>query len=299
MLAEARVLVEEVLREARALSPALEEDPYDLEEVESRLHRLERLMLKHGGSVEEVLARRAALVEERADLLAVEDRLGAAVGAAAEALAAYDGLAVKLHRERISAAAALMVSMTSVLEQLEMAGTRLDFRWQARPDPASPLHRDGIAVAFGEEGVEEGELLLAANRGEELRPMARIASGGELSRIHLAIRSVLRQRGPRGGVTLLFDEVDSGLGGRAAAALAGLLTDLAGRDQILVVTHLPQVAGRAENQVMVDKAVVDGRTVTRAVSLDAEQRVREVARMIAGDELTESALRHARELLAG
>ncbi len=297
MLGEARVLIEEVLREVRATSANIEEDPRELEEVEGRLSRLERLMLKYGGSVAEVLEHGSQLAAERAELMAVEDRLESAAAAAADALRAYDELAGELQRERTTAAVALVESMATVLEQLEMAGTRLDFRWIARPEPSSPLQRDGAPVAFGPEGVEEGELMLAANRGEELRPMARVASGGELSRIHLAIRSVLRKRGPSGGLTLLFDEVDSGLGGRAAAALAGLLAELAERDQILVVTHLPQVAGRANEQVMVEKALAEGRTMTRVKRLEPQERIREIARMIAGDTLTESALIHASELL--
>ncbi len=298
MLKEARVLVEEVLREVRVMTTGLREDPSELEEVESRLHGLERLMLKYGGSISEVLDFRSGLKAERSELMAVEDRLESAAERAVEALSVFDALATELQQQRSAAAGALVVSMATVLEQLEMAGTQLDFSWAARPEPSSPLYRNGVAVVFGPEGVEEGELFLAANQGEELRSMARVASGGELSRIHLAIRSVLRKQGPRGGLTLLFDEVDSGLGGRAAAALASLLADLATRDQVLVVTHLPQVAGRADEQVLVDKVVIDGRTITRVTPLEPEQRVREVARMIAGDTLTESALRHAQELLA-
>jgi DNA repair protein RecN (Recombination protein N) len=178
-----------------------------------------------------------------------------------------------------------------------MSGTRLEFSWRARCDPSSALLRDGEGVAFGADGVEECELLIAANPGEELRPMARIASGGELSRLHLALRTALRRRRPGGGLTLLFDEVDSGLGGSTAAALAELLADLAEADQVLVVTHLPQVAARGVNHLLIAKSVEDGRATTRVVRLDDGEREREIARMVAGDELTESARAHARVLL--
>jgi DNA repair protein RecN (Recombination protein N) len=184
-----------------------------------------------------------------------------------------------------------------VLAQLNMAGTSLRFDWRPRPDPSSPLVRDGESVAFDAAGVDQCELLIAANPGEEPRPMARIASGGELSRIHLAVRTVLL--GPRrgSGLTLLFDEVDSGLGGTAAAALAGLLADLAAQHQVLVVTHLPQVAARATHQLRVEKVLHDGRAVTRVGALDLEGREAEIARMLSGGRLTASARSHARTLL--
>jgi len=129
--------------------------------------------------------------------------------------------------------------------------------------------------------------------------MARIASGGELSRVHLAIRTVLRKRRSTGGLSLLFDEVDSGLGGATAAALAELLADLAVDDQVLVVTHLPQVAATARSHFRIEKVVDDGRATTRVAALDGDERESEVARMLAGGELTDSARAHARVLLEG
>jgi DNA repair protein RecN (Recombination protein N) len=191
------------------------------------------------------------------------------------------------------------VEVEKVLARLAMGGTRLEFQWRPRPDASSPLVRDGEAVAFDADGVEECVLLIAANPGEEPRPMARIASGGELSRVHLAIRTVLRRRRPAGGLTLLFDEVDSGLGGPTAAALAELLADLAAEDQVLVVTHLPQVAAKGRGHFRVEKVVAGGRATTRVSPLDREQRADEVARMLAGGKLTESARAHARVLLEG
>lgn len=127
--------------------------------------------------------------------------------------------------------------------------------------------------------------------------MARIASGGELSRIHLAIRTVLRAGRSSRAMTLLFDEVDSGLGGATAAALGDLLADLASTDQVLAVTHLPQVAAGARSHFRIDKVTDDGRSVTRVRALEGEDRELELARMIAGEELGESARAHARTLL--
>jgi len=129
--------------------------------------------------------------------------------------------------------------------------------------------------------------------------MARIASGGELSRLHLALRTALRGRLGGRGMTLLFDEVDAGLGGATAAALGGVLAELAEVDQVLVVTHLPQVAARAASQIRVEKVMAGGRAVTRVTPLSAEERVAELARMLAGERVQASALEHARALLQG
>jgi DNA repair protein RecN (Recombination protein N) len=296
-LVEARVQVEEVVREMRDLVAGVGEDPAELESVESRLHRLDQLMLKYGSPIEEVIEHRDALCEERDELIQVEDRLESAEAAARDALGEYDRVAGELDRARAIAAGSLVEDIQEVLGRLNMGGTRLAFEWQPRFDERSPLMREGRAVAFDANGVEECELLIAANPGEEPRPMARIASGGELSRLHLALRTVLLGRLDGRCLTLLFDEVDSGLGGATAAALADLLADLAAENQVLVVTHLPQVAARAGSHFQVEKVLERDRAVTRATRLDSGEREIELARMLAGDELTESARAHARSLL--
>ena len=298
-LTEARLQVEEVVREIRGLFDQSAGDPGELEQVESRLHTLDQLMLKYGATMGDVHAHREALLEERRDLEAVEERLEDAEGAATRSLAEFDRSARALDAARQKAGSEFSSEVEDVLARLAMADTRLEFSWQPRVESSSPLKRSGQAVAFDADGVEDCVLLIAANPGEDLRPMARIASGGELSRVHLALRTVLRGRRPAAGLTLLFDEVDSGLGGATAAALAALLAELARVDQVLVVTHLPQVAARAHGHFRVEKILDGGRATTRVGPLDDLQRETEVARMLAGGELTESARDHARVLLAG
>jgi DNA repair protein RecN (Recombination protein N) len=298
-LQEARIQVEDVVREIQALGDDAQADPGELETTESRLHTLEQLMLKYGATVAEVLAHRHGLLEERSELESVEERLDRAEAEADNALAEFDHAATALDAARVAAGADLAAAVEDVLARLAMGGTRLEFTWQPRADSTSPLLRAGEQVAFDADGVDECELLIAANPGEEPRPMARIASGGELSRVHLAIRTVLRKQRPVGGLTLLFDEVDSGLGGATAAALAELLADLAADDQVLVVTHLPQVAAKADGHYRVEKILEDGRATTRVSPLGEQEREAEVARMLAGGELTESARSHARVLLEG
>ena len=296
-LAEARVHAEEVAREVRQLVADVDQDPNALEEVEGRLHQLDQLMLKYGSPVAKVLQHRVAVLAEMEELEGVEDRLGAAEEVARSALDAYELVAAELDAARGTAGRSFADAIAEVLGQLAMEGTTLEFRWSPRPDEASPLTRDGVGVAFDHDGVEQCELLIAANPGEEPRPMSRIASGGELSRLHLALRTVLLGRRHTAGLTLLFDEVDSGLGGTTASALAGLLADLAAEHQVLVVTHLPQVAARAARQYRIEKSLSQGRAVTSAALLESEERVSELARMLSGGSLTESARSHARTLL--
>lgn len=296
-LAEARVVVEDVIRELQQLESELDGDPAELEALESRLHRLEQLMLKYGEPLSAVLDHRARLTAENEELAGVGEKVEAAAAARLAALRDYDRAAQALTQSRQDAAAELLEHVATVLEGLAMAGTRLEMRWQARRDPSSPLERAGEPVAFDETGVEECDLLIAANPGEEPRPMRKIASGGELSRLHLALRTALRQRSVSGSLTLLFDEVDSGLGGGAAAALADTLVGLAASDQVIVVTHLPQVAARGGRHLKVEKVLDDGRAVTRIAALDRAARELELARMLSGEELPESARTHARALL--
>jgi DNA repair protein RecN (Recombination protein N) len=298
-LAEARIHVEEVALEVRNAGAEIAEDPAALEEVESRLHRVEQLTLKYGSPIQAVLDHRDSLVAEREELEGVEDRLGEAERVAAEALDRFDETARELDGSRRAAGRELARAVAEVLEELNMTGTVLEFRWRAKPDSRSPLVRDGEGCAFDEGGVEQCELLIAANPGEEPRAMARIASGGELSRIHLALRTVLLGRRTGSGLTLLFDEVDSGLGGTTASALAGLLAALADEHQVLVVTHLPQVAARAAHHFRVEKVIREGRAVTTIEELDPSQRQDELARMLSGGEVTETARKHARTLLEG
>jgi len=298
-LVESRINIEEMIREVRALTADVDDSPGVLDGVESRLHSLDQLMLKYGEPLGCVLEHRIALISEKDQLEEVEDRLEAAAAAAAAALGDFEAAAGRLDEARREAGIRLARSVEEVLARLNMAGTHLEFRWQPRIDDHSPLVREGRGVAFDSGGVDECELLIAANPGEEPRPMARIASGGELSRIHLAIRTVLRSARPGGALTLLFDEVDSGLGGATAAALASLLADLAAADQVLAVTHLPQVAAAAGTHFLIEKLELDKRAVTRVSALEGEDRETELARMLAGDEIGASARAHARTLLGG
>jgi DNA repair protein RecN (Recombination protein N) len=262
--------------------------PGRLDEIESRLALIERLKRKYGATLDEVIAFGAHC---RADLDAAgspeeeERRLRAAEGAARTA---YLKQAAALSRRRRIAAKELERNMEAALADLAMVRTR--FRVSFAPDAFST-----DAAAASEQGQETAEFLLSPNPGEELRPLAKIASGGELSRILLALNSAAVVESD--GKTLVFDEVDAGIGGGVAEVVGRQLKALSGRHQVLCVTHQPQIASLADQHFSVEKRVEKGRTVTEVRALEGDARVNEVARMLAGEEISDSARQYARELV--
>lgn len=297
-LEQARLLAEDAERQLAALTDRVVADPVRLETVEARLVVIERLSRKYGGTVAEVLAHRSHLEEERSGLEAVEEGIAELEKEEAACAVEYLRLADGLTAARRTAAAQLVEDVVVVLARLGMPKVVLELALGPRSGGGAAMRVGDRAVLAGDDGVDEGELLIAANPGEEVRPMAKIASGGELSRLHLAIRTVLRDRGRgAGSLSLLFDEVDSGIGGRVAEELGELLAALGRRDQVLVVTHLPQVAGRAGAHFVVSKEPAGGRTVTRVEQVEGEERVEEMVRMLGGGPETPAARQHARELL--
>ena len=205
--------------------------------------------------------------------------------------ARYLAAATALSRKRRTAARDLEKKVQGELALLAMERTR--FQVSFTPDTLTPSAED--TSGWNERGLETAELLLSPNPGEDLRPLARIASGGELSRILLALKSVasLDARGK----TLVFDEVDAGIGGRVAEVVGRKLRDIAQRHQVLCVTHLPQIASMADRHLVVRKQIERGRTTTHVALLDPAARVEEVARMLGGETVTDAARRHAREMV--
>jgi DNA repair protein RecN (Recombination protein N) len=270
---------------------SLQVSPGRLDEIESRLALIDRLKRKYGATVEDVIAFGEKSRSELRDLSSPEER-ERALGQEREALAGrYLAAAIQLSRKRRSAARDLEKKVQGELALLAMERTR----FQVSFSPDSPAGSADDTSAWTERGLETAEFLLSPNPGEELRPLARIASGGELSRILLALKSVasLDARGK----TLVFDEVDAGIGGRVAEVVGRKLRDMAQRHQVLCVTHLPQIASMADRHLVVRKQVERGRTTTEVGVLDASERVEEVARMLGGETVTDAARRHAREMV--
>jgi DNA repair protein RecN (Recombination protein N) len=245
-----------------------------------------------------VLDHRARLQAEKGELEGVEDDIARLDEEQRRLAARYLELAQALSRRRAAAAERFASKVITVLKGLGIPRARLRLALGLRGSPSGALEVGGVRVEPAADGIDAGEFELSTNPGEAVRSMARIASGGELSRIHLAMRTVLRDTLVRRGVlTLLFDEVDAGIGGTVADELGALLAELGKRDQVMVVTHLPQVAGMASTHLVVTKESSRGRTVTHVRPVTGDARVEELVRMLGGGEPTAAARQHARELL--
>jgi DNA repair protein RecN (Recombination protein N) len=279
----ARLALDELARELESYAEGVEADPSRLRALEARRETLLALLRRHGPSLEELLA---AADEARA-ALARSGREGSALAEAARAVGEAEDevreAAAALTARRTEAAGRLGDAASALLGDLGMAGARLAVRLTPLPE-------------VGEEGAESVVLVARLNQGAEERPLARIASGGELSRVMLALSTVLahRQQVP----TLVFDEVDAGIGGAVAWQVGALLRRVAGHHQVLSISHLAQIAARAHHHVVVRKGAVGAVTTADTVAVEGEARVQEVARMLGGDAEREVSRAHARELLA-
>ena len=298
-LRETRFRLQEISRSIAALSDSVRHDPARLDEVEERLVTIERLKKKYGGSVEGVLDHLKTSSEEFDRLSDYETSLNQLRQKENASFENYVAAARRISEKRVQAAASLQRAVETELSDLAMEGTTIRVAVTTSPANSSRLMIDGRPVSFGADGYDRIDLLIAPNRGEEPRPMHRIASGGELSRIQLAIAAALFEQSQKsGGTTLVFDEIDAGIGGRVAEAVGRKLLDLARTNQVICVTHLPQIAGMGGTHFKVWKEIDGEHTVARIARLDSDQeRVEEIARMLAGQSVTESARVHAAELL--
>ncbi|HEX8552703.1 MAG TPA: DNA repair protein RecN [Abditibacteriaceae bacterium] len=279
--------IEDAAAQASAYADALDADPLRLEDIEARLHLLTRLKRKYGDSIARVLEYRAGIEDELSRLNLSEEELSALRDEADAHRARFLAVAEKLSQSRQKLAKRFSTEVVSHLQTLAMEKTRFEVGFERGEGSA-----DGIDVV---------EFLFQANPGQPLRPLARIASGGEISRVMLALRSALfapQSDDPASGVIpiLVFDEVDTGIGGVTAESVGIKMRELARGFQVFCVTHLPQIARRADSHFRVLKESDDARTLVSVTRLDGEDRVRELARMMGGE--TESTLRHAQELLA-
>jgi DNA repair protein RecN (Recombination protein N) len=282
-LTEAFHVVQELGRRLGGYADSVDHDPARLEEVRRRLDRIFRLKRKYGPELADVLATAQRVRAELADHDDADhdlDRLRGEIGIARDELV---GRAAELSARRSEAAGRLGEAVSAVLPSLGLTGARFEARLT-----------DHDTIASG--GAESVEFLVTPNEGFKPMPLSKIASGGELSRIMLALKSILASvdRVP----VLVFDEIDAGVGGVVATAVAAKLAEVAERHQVFVVTHLPQVASRARAHLLVEKGGGTGVTAASVRALDGEDRVQEVARMLGGDPDSATSREHARELLS-
>jgi len=292
-LESGRALLEDLAFALRDFADGLEFSPARLEEIENRLAELSRLKRKYGGSIESALEHLARSQDRLRQIERSDERRAELELELASARSAYVERARKLHRERVRAAKKFERSVEEALGEVAMEDSRFQVEITAPPDPE--LESGEASDSFAASGIDRVEFYFSANVGEPVKPLAKVASGGEASRLMLVLKTVAgASEFPR---TIVFDEIDSGIGGRVSEAVGLKLKKLSESNQVLCVTHQPQIARFADSHLLVRKDAVAGRAEIAIERLDRRGRVEEIARMLTGAEITESVRRHARELL--
>jgi len=285
--------VSDLAREINAYASGLEFDPARLTEVEDRLALIYQLKRKYGDTIADILAFGEQARAELALLSDSETRSGALETREEELLRAIGEESLALSRARRAAAANLARAVEQELEDLRMEGTRFQAELVQHPDPDGCYAGDE-RLAFDATGIDRVQFLVSANPGEPLRPLAKVASGGETARLMLALKNVLSRADDT--PTLIFDEIDQGIGGRVGAVVGQKLLTLARDHQVLCVTHLAQIAAYADKHLQVTKNVVEDRTVSELTVLEGDARAAELAAMMGAD--SASGRQSAQELLA-
>lgn len=295
-LASAKALVDDAAQELRAYGEGVEADPARLQEVEDRIDLIRGLKRKYGDSVEAILEeadtcrerleslenREAAIEQAKRDLELTRERLGKT--------------AAKLSKKRQTTATRFMEEIVKRLARLNMPSAQCEARVSQTDDDAG-VTVNGRTVAVGAHGVDDVEFLISTNAGEAPKPLRKVASGGELSRVMLALKSIMAARDHV--PTLVFDEVDAGVSGAVAGRVGEMIEGLSESHQILCITHLPQIAARGVTHFRVEKHEKGGRTVSSALLLDDDGRLDEIASLFSGDAPTPESREHARSLLKG
>jgi len=281
LIEEAGVQLEEAGHFLRDYSSAVQADPYRLDDVHERLALIGTLKKKYGPTMQEVIGTLEESIQELALIEEGETDLETLKSQEVQLSARAGELALSLSQDRKKKALLLEGSVQTELQDLAMDKVRFSVSFE----------KSGMS----ETGIDEIEFLISPNPGEPLMPLRKIASGGELSRVMLALKKILAGADAVG--TLVFDEVDAGIGGRVAAVLGRKLQDIARHHQVLCITHLAPVAACAHHHIMVEKTEEKGRTVVRTRYLEDEERVEELARMMGGIEVSSGIVRSARELL--
>jgi DNA repair protein RecN (Recombination protein N) len=264
--------------------------PERLEELEERLAVLDRLRRKYGDTIEDMLVYLKKAKEEHGDLQKNEERLADLEAEISRVWSSYQTKAGTLSRLRRQGASGLEQEVEREIALLGMKKARFKVRVESRT--SSALDHEKAA----DTGLDDVEFLISPNPGEELRPLRKVASGGELSRIMLALKTVGREGGAL--KTLIFDEIDSGIGGKTAECIAQKLRGLAGQHQVICITHLPQIASFAPHHYRIEKSVARERTFTTVKELEFEDRVEEISRLMSGSRMTSTSLQSAREMLS-
>jgi len=263
--------------------------PDRLEQLEARLSTIEKLRRKYGETIEAILDHLAKIKQESAELAGSEEKLAGFEAEISRIFKDYRTRAEKLSRQRRAGCPKLEAQVEKEIALLGMKRAR--FRVKMETAATASLEPSQVR----ELGLDEVEFLISPNPGEDLRPLRKTASGGELSRLMLAIKTIGKEKDE--AKTLIFDEIDSGIGGKTAESIAAKLRDLSGRHQVICITHLPQIASFAPHHFRIEKTVAKDRTFTTVQELGFEERVTEISRLLSGSRTTPTSLQNAREML--
>ena len=295
-LAESAYRIEDLIVELRSYLNLIQIDEPRLEAVEERLNELNKIKRKYGGSLDAVQSQLASIEQELAQADNISEKINDLKNLIADLHERCKALALELSNSRMKTAGSFAEKIIAALASLKMSQTtfRVNLHTTAENEnTARYLRVEGHALT--ETGIDRASFMIAPNPGEDLKPLATIASGGELSRVVLALKAILAQTDSVG--TVIFDEVDAGIGGGTAEVVGRELSNLAKYHQVICITHLAQIAKFGQHHFSISKQVVDGRTRTSIQPLSEDERPREIARMLGGEVITAATLQHARELL--
>ena len=260
----------------------IESDPSKLSEVNDRLQSIESLKRKYGGSIESVIDHVEKIKIDLDELSGLDQTIEQLKSALNELISKYIELADGLSLNRSQMAKKLSSQIESTMEKLNMDGATFTVQIRQKPSQDETIKHNNVNVKFGPKGYDDVEFYLSANPGEAIKPLSKIASGGEVSRIMLSIKSVLKEDDPV--QTLIFDEIDSGISGEAADKVANALKALSKEKQVICITHLPQIASLADNHLFVGKKVIDSKTFVDALYLNDDQKISAVAKLFSGSD---------------
>jgi DNA repair protein RecN (Recombination protein N) len=286
---------QELAEELRDYQKTIEFNPARLEEIEDRLAEINGLKRKYGNDIATILEYRETIGNELEALSMGEESMDTLKAEIQTQQKALSGLAIDLAKQREQTADKLKKDVEKELRDLSMKHVQFGVRFLYEPDAEGFTTYKTKKTRTHANGIGEIEFLFSPNPGEELRPLAKIASGGEISRVMLALKSILNEQDPV--PVMVFDEVDSGISGGIAEKVGHKLKKISKQKQILSITHLPQIAGMADSHYRVHKTVSGKRTRSTIIELDYEHRVEEIARMSGGETITETTLKHAREMI--
>jgi DNA repair protein RecN (Recombination protein N) len=281
---QASVSIQDASADLTQYADSIENDPNRLQEVEERLHAIESLKRKYGGSLEAVQDFINSAGEKLKELSGLNAKINELESEQKLLIHQYQKSADSLHNQRSKMANTISKQIENEMAKLNMPGATFEVVINAKSETDSPIKKESVFVKFGPKGYDQVEFFLSANPGEISKPLTKVASGGEVSRIMLAIKSVLKKSDPV--ETLIFDEIDSGISGQAAEKVAEALADLSTEKQVICITHLPQIASKADHHIYVHKSIKNEQTDVMVRYLTESEKVEAIAELFSGESIS-------------